>query len=130
MLKSVCTLNKVIYLFTDFWLHRISFAVLGLSPVVVSWGCSLLQCLGFPLQWLLLLCGAQALGVWASVDAVRVLNCCVTHTWLLHHMRNLPRPGIEPLSPALAGGFLTTGLRLLTTGLPEKPLLIFIIIEN
>ena len=24
-------------------------------------------------------------------------------------MWNLPRPGIEPMSPALAGGFLTTG---------------------
>ena len=25
-------------------------------------------------------------------------------------MQDLPRPGIEPLSPALAGGFSTTGL--------------------
>ena len=29
--------------------------------------------------------------------------------WLPHSMWNLPRPGIEPVSPALAGGFLTTG---------------------
>ena len=26
-----------------------------------------------------------------------------------HGMWDLPRPGIEPMSPALAGGFLTTG---------------------
>ena len=45
-------------------------------------------------------------------------------------MRNLPGPGIELVSPALAGGFLTIGLRFLTIGLPEKPLLIFIIREN
>ena len=28
---------------------------------------------------------------------------------LSHGMQDLPRPGIEPVSPALAGGFLTTG---------------------
>ena len=78
----------------------------------------------------LLLFGAQALGMWASVVAVRVLNSCGTQAWLLHHMRNLPRPGIELVSPALAGGFLTIGLRFLTIGLPEKLLLIFIIREN
>ena len=32
-----------------------------------------------------------------------------TRALLLHGMWNLPRPGIEPVSPALAGGFLTTG---------------------
>ena len=29
--------------------------------------------------------------------------------YLLHGMCNLPRPGTEPASPALAGRFLTTG---------------------
>ena len=29
--------------------------------------------------------------------------------WLLCGMWNLPGPGTEPMSPALAGGFLTTG---------------------
>ena len=37
---------------------------------------------------------AQCCGAWAS------LPCCE---------RNLPGPGIEPVSPALAGGFFTTG---------------------
>ena len=32
-----------------------------------------------------------------------------TRALLFHGMWNLPRPGIEPVSPALAGGFLTTG---------------------
>ena len=31
--------------------------------------------------------------------------------WLPHSMWNLLRPGIEPVSPALAGGFSTTGPR-------------------
>ena len=72
-----------------------------------------LQCEGFSLQWLLLLqsagarhagfigCGLQALehrlqslGKWAQLP---------------HDMWTLSRPGIELPSPALAGGFLTTG---------------------
>ena len=34
---------------------------------------------------------------------------CVWKDLLLHCMWDLPGPGIEPVSPALAGGFLTTG---------------------
>ena len=46
-------------------------------------------------------CEAQALGVWAlAVLAHR--HCCPLGMW------NLFRPGIQPVSPALAGGFLTT----------------------
>ena len=53
-------------------------------------GCSgsSLLCVGFSLQWLLLL---QITGS------------------LLCNMWNLPAPGIEPMFPALAGRFLTTG---------------------
>ena len=52
-----------------------------------------------PLQWLLLWnTGSSA---WNSVVAVRRL-------YLLHGMWNLPGPGIEPVSRALAGGFLPT----------------------
>ena len=66
------------------------------------------------------LCGAQGLGAWASVVAVRGLSSCdsraVEHRLsscgaqasLLHGMCDLPGPGIEPMSPALAGGFSTT----------------------
>ena len=45
-------------------------------------------------------CGSGALGC--------RLSSCGTQALLLHSMWDLPRPGIEPLSPALAGGFLTT----------------------
>ena len=53
-----------------------------------------------------LCCGPRALGAWAL---------------LLHGMWDLPRPGIEPMSPAWAGGFLTTAL-------PGKSTYIFIIV--
>ena len=65
-------------------------------------------------------CGAQALGAWASVVVARRLSGC--GSWalecrlssygsrdqLLHSMWDLPGPELEPVSPALAGGFLNT----------------------
>ena len=36
------------------------------------------------------------------------LNSCGAWAQLLHGMWELPRTGIEPVSPALAGGFFTT----------------------
>ena len=36
------------------------------------------------------------------------LSSCGTQALLLHGMWDLPGPGLEPMSPALAGGFLTT----------------------
>ena len=36
------------------------------------------------------------------------LSSCGIRTWLLQGMWNPPGPGIEPVSPALAGRFLTT----------------------
>ena len=57
--------------------------------------------MGFSLQWLLLadlrLSGAQA-----SAVAMHGLK-------LTHNMWNLSRPGVEPVSPALAGRFFSTG---------------------
>ena len=47
----------------------------GLSLVVESWGYSLLLCVGFSLQWLLLL-RKQALGVQVPEVAARGLNSC------------------------------------------------------
>ena len=46
-------------------------------------------------------CGARALGVQASVVVAHGLSC-FTCMW------DLPGPGLEPVSAALAGGFLTT----------------------
>ena len=36
------------------------------------------------------------------------LSNCGSRAQLLHGMWDLPGPGLEPVSPALAGGFLTT----------------------
>ena len=64
-------------------------------------------------------CGAQALGTYTSVVAVhRLSSCgfwalecrlssCGAQALLLSSTWDLPGPGIEPVSPALAGGFLT-----------------------
>ena len=66
-------------------------------------------------------CVAQALGARASVLAAQGLSSCSsrspehglrncgTWAWLLCSMWKLPRPGIEPMSPTLAGGFLSCG---------------------
>ena len=65
-------------------------------------------------------CRTWALGVWASVVVARGLSSCGSQALehrlsscdaraqLLRGMWDLLRPGIEPVSPALAGGFLTT----------------------
>ena len=62
----------------------------------------------------------QALGVWASVVVARGLSSCGSRAlehrlsscgsraYLPCGMWDLPGPGLEPVSPALAGGFLTT----------------------
>ena len=64
--------------------------------------------------------GAQALGTRASVVVARGfgscglrtperrLSSCGAQAQLLRSMWDLPGPGLESLSPALAGGFLTT----------------------
>ena len=65
-------------------------------------------------------CGAQAVGTWASVVVAcglsscglraleHRLSSCGAQAQLLHGMWDLPGPGLQPVSPALAGGFLTT----------------------
>ena len=62
---------------------------------------SLLQCEGFSLWWVLSLqsTGSRHAGFLS----------CGTQAWLPRRMWNLLGPGIEPVSPALTGGFLTTG---------------------
>ena len=46
----------------------------------------------------------------ASLVVGHRLEACSCSLWaqLLHGMWNPPRPGVEPMSPALAGGFLST----------------------
>ena len=71
-------------------------------------------------------CGVWGPGVWASIVVAYGLSSCGSQAlehrlstcgswaYLLRGMWNPPRPGIEPMSPALAG-------RLLTTEPPGKP---------
>ena len=57
-------------------------------------------------------CRTRVLGTRALVVAARGLSSC--GSWALERrlssygVRDLPGPGLEPVSPALAGGFLTT----------------------
>ena len=115
LFKSFAYFLKKIYLFIlfiCFWLCWVFLAACVLSLVAASGGYSLLQCVDFSLRWLLLLrstgsrhagfrsCGSRALE--------RRLSSCGAWASLLRGMWELPGPGLEPLSPALAGGFLTT----------------------
>ena len=87
---------EVFFFYFFFWLHGVFTAVLGLSrrqkveTTVQLWPTAAHRC-GLPC------CGArtprlQYFGPWAP-----------------HSLWNLPKPGMEPRSPALAGGFLTAG---------------------
>ena len=49
--------------------------------------------------------GLSSCGSWALEHK---LSSCGAQAQLLHGMWDLPRPGLEPVSPALAGEFLTT----------------------
>ena len=67
---------------------------------------------GFSSQWLLLLqsTGSRARRLSAVVSqGLQRLSGCGTWAQLLHGMWNLPGLGVKPVSPALAGGMLTTG---------------------
>ena len=80
-----------------------------------KWGWGLLFIAGATLH-----CGAQALGTWASVVAAHRLgsyssqtlklglSSCGAWAYFLHHMWNLPGPGMGPMSPLLAGRFSST----------------------
>ena len=95
-----------------FWLHWVFVAARGLSLDVASRGYSLLQCAGFSLWWLLLLQSTGSRRKGFSSCGLRALGCqvssCGTWAQLLSSMWDLPDPGIKPMSPALAGGLLTT----------------------
>ena len=99
---------KFIYL----WLHWVFVAVHGLSLAAASGGYSSLWCTGFSLWWLLLLQSMGSRHTGFSSSGLRALegrlSSCGAWAQLLHGMWDLPRPGIEPMSPALAGRFLTT----------------------
>ena len=60
--------------------------------------------------------GFRSCGAWA---VERRLSSCGTQAQLLRGMWDLPGPGLEPMSPALAGRFLTTAP-------PGKPFFMFL----
>ena len=84
----------------------------GFSLVVASGGYSSLWCAGFSLQWLLLLLIVGSRHAGFSSCGSQTLECrlssCGARASLLSGMWDLPGPGLEPVSPALAGGSLTT----------------------
>ena len=100
--------NKFIYLL----LRCVFIAARGLSLVAASGGYSSLWCAGFSLRWLLSFrstgsrrVGFSSCGSWALE---RRLSSCGAQAQLLRSMWDLRGPGLEPVSPALADGFLTT----------------------
>ena len=100
------------YLFIYFLLCWVFVDVHRLSLLAASRGYSSLQCVGFSLWWLLLLrsMGSRHMGFIScgSCALERRLSSCGAWASLLCGMWDLPGPGLEPVSPALAGGFLTT----------------------
>ena len=82
-----------------FWLCWVLVAVHGLSLVVESGGYSWLWCAGFSPRWRFLL---QSTGSRLEAVARGPSNC--RQASLLRGMWNLPRAGLEPLSPVLTGG--------------------------
>ena len=97
-------INLFIYLFI-FWLCWVFVSVRGLSPVVASGDHSSPRCAGLSLSWPL---------VAEHRLQTRRLSSCGSWAQLLRGMWDPPRPGLEPVSPALAG-------RLSTTAPPGKP---------
>ena len=77
----------------------------GLSLVAASGGHSSSRCAGLSLSWPL---------VAEHRLQMHRLSSCGSRAQLLRGMWDLPRPGLEPVSPALAGRFSTNVL-------PGKP---------
>ena len=93
----------VFNLFIYLWLCWVFVSVRGLSLVVANGGHSSLRCAGLSLSRPLLL---------RSTGSRRAGSVVVAHgAQLLRSMWDLPRPGLEPVSPALAGGFSTCATR-------------------
>ena len=95
-------------------LLRTDFLQLWREGTALHCGARASHCSGFSC------CTARALGTWASVAVAqrlsscgsraleRRLSSCGTLAQLLRGLWDLPRPGLEPVSPALTGRFLTT----------------------
>ena len=89
-----------IYYCLLFWLWWAFTAAHRVSPAAASRGYSVLCSMHFSSCWLLLLqsTGSRHVG----------FGCCSAQAQLLCGLWDLPGPGIEPVSSALPGRFLTT----------------------
>ena len=88
-----------IYVCMYVWLCWVFVSVRGLSPIAASGGHSSSRCAGLSLS--------QPLVAEHRLQTRRLSNCG-SRAQLLRGMWDLPRPGLEPASPALAGRFSTT----------------------
>ena len=124
--QHICYTSFLFVLFINLFIYLFIFGCVGsLVPcagflqlqragATLCCGAQVSHCGGF------FCCGARALGAQASVAVARELSSC--GLWALEHrlsscgaraqllcsMWDLPGPGLEPMSLALAGGFLTT----------------------
>ena len=110
---SVFFFFKFIFGFIGSSLLHMGFLQLRRAGATLRCGARASHCGGFSC------CGAWALGAWASVVVARGLSSCGlwslerrlsscgAQAQLLCSMWDLPGPGLKPMSPALAGGFLT-----------------------
>ena len=96
-------------IFVYLWLCWVFVSVRGLSPVAASGGHSSSRCAGLSLSRPL---------VAEHRLQTRRLSSRGSRAQLLRGMWDLPRPGLEPVSPALAGKFSTTAP-------PGKPVFFF-----
>ena len=99
---TLASTQKELYflIFIYLFMAMLGLAASGFSLVAASRGCSSLRCSGYSLQWLLL---------WSMDSRMLRLSNCGSQAQLPWGMWDLPAPGIGPMSPALAGRFLTTG---------------------
>ena len=103
----VC-LRSFFYLCMYVWLCWVFVSVRGLSPAVASGGHSSSRCAG--------LSPSRPLVAEHRLQTRRLSNCG-SRAESLRGMWDLPKPGPEPVSPALAGGLSTTA----PPGKPPKP---------
>ena len=89
-----------VYLFIYLWLCWVFVSVRGLSSSCGKWGPLFIAVRG-PLTITASLVVEHRL-------QTRRLSSCGSQAQLLRGMWDLPRPGLEPVSPALAGRFSTT----------------------
>ena len=99
---------KILLIYLFLWLCWVFISVRALSLVAASGDHSSSRCVGLSLS--------RPLVAGHRLQTHR-LSSCSSRAQLLCGMWDLPRPGLEPMSPALAGRFSTTA----PPGKPHHP---------